>query len=112
MIYISIDWGDHISNCLKQVYKKEVDFFFQKRLLKNGHLPRFPHSSALRRTRKYVSLLRVSGALHLALFERPAKMALFRKLLKIADLTSKPGQKIVWQRGPGEGDHAFPRTVM
>ena len=43
------------------------------RLLKNGHLLRFPHPSALRRTAQYASLLRISGALHLALFEQPGK---------------------------------------
>ena len=44
------------------------------RLLKNGHLLRFPHPSSLQRTAKYASLLRNSGALHLALFEQPEKM--------------------------------------
>jgi hypothetical protein len=42
-------------------------------LLKNSHLLRFPHPSSLRRTAKYASLLRISGALHLALFEQPGK---------------------------------------
>jgi hypothetical protein len=42
-------------------------------LLKNGHLLRFPHPSSLRRTAKYASLLRISGALHLALFEQPGE---------------------------------------
>jgi hypothetical protein len=46
---------------------------FISSLLKNGHLRRFPHPSALRSTAKYASLLRISGALHLALFEQPAK---------------------------------------
>jgi hypothetical protein len=32
------------------------------RLLKNGHLLRFPHPSSLRRTAKYASLLRISPA--------------------------------------------------
>jgi hypothetical protein len=31
------------------------------RLLKNGHLLRFPHPSSLQRTAKYASLLRISG---------------------------------------------------
>jgi hypothetical protein len=44
------------------------------RLLKNGHLLRFPHPSSLQRTAKYASLLRISGALHLALFEQPRKV--------------------------------------
>jgi hypothetical protein len=41
------------------------------RLLKNAHLLRFPHPSSLRRTAKYASFLRISGALHLAIFEQP-----------------------------------------
>jgi hypothetical protein len=49
-------------------------------LLKNGHLLRFPHPSALRRTAKYASLLRISGALHLALFEQPEKDDFFGSL--------------------------------
>jgi hypothetical protein len=39
------------------------------RLLKNAHLLRFPHPSSLRRTVKYASFLRISGALHLGIFE-------------------------------------------
>jgi hypothetical protein len=42
------------------------------RLLKNAHLRRCPHPSSLRRTSMYVSLLRISGALHLGIFEQPA----------------------------------------
>jgi len=59
-------------------------------LLKNAHLLRFPHPSLLRRTSKYASgrltasaawqesllvrrdaTLRISGALHLGIFEQP-----------------------------------------
>jgi len=54
-------------------------------LLKNGHLLRFPHPSSLRRTAKYTSLLRISGALHLALFEQPGKDDFFSSLLKSED---------------------------
>ncbi len=43
------------------------------RSLKNGHLRRFPHPSSLRRTAKYASFLRISGALHLTIFEQPEK---------------------------------------
>jgi hypothetical protein len=43
------------------------------RALKNAHLLRFPHPSSLRRTSKYASLLRISGALHLGIFEHPEK---------------------------------------
>jgi hypothetical protein len=55
--------------------------FFISRLLKNGHLLRFPHPSSLRRTAKYASLHRISGALHLALFEQPGKDDFFSSLL-------------------------------
>jgi hypothetical protein len=55
-------------------------------LLKNGHQSRgsrdFPHPSSLRRTAKYASLLRIQGALHLALFEQPGKDDLFTSLLR------------------------------
>jgi len=50
-------------------------------LLKNGHLLRFPHASSLQRTVKYASLLRISGALHLALFEQPGKYDFLSRLL-------------------------------
>jgi hypothetical protein len=50
------------------------------RLLKNGHLLRFPYPSSLRRTAKYASLLGISGALHLALFEQPGKVDFFSSL--------------------------------
>jgi hypothetical protein len=50
-------------------------------LLKNGHLLRFPHPSSLRRTAKYASLLRISGALHLAFFEQPGKDDFFSSLV-------------------------------
>jgi hypothetical protein len=58
-------------------------------LLKNGHLLRFPHPSSLQRTAKYASLLpwsglidRISGALHLALFEQSGKDDCFSSLLE------------------------------
>jgi hypothetical protein len=35
----------------------------------------------LRRTSKYASLLRISGALHLGIFEQPAKNDFFSNLL-------------------------------
>ncbi len=43
-------------------------------LLKNVHLLRFPHPSSLQRTSKYASFLRISGALHLGIFEQPRKL--------------------------------------
>ena len=52
-----------------------------RRLLKNAHLLRFPHPSSLRRTSKYASFLRISGALHLGIFEQPAESNFFRTLL-------------------------------
>jgi hypothetical protein len=52
------------------------------RLLKNAHLHRYPHPSSLRRTAKYVSLLRISGALHLSIFEQPDKNGFFQQFVK------------------------------
>ncbi len=49
------------------------DSLESSRLLKNAHLLRFPHPSSLRRTSKYASFLRISGALHLGIFEQPEK---------------------------------------
>jgi hypothetical protein len=51
------------------------------RLLKNAYLRRSPYRSLLRRTPKYASLLRISGALHLGIFEQSAKNDFFSKLL-------------------------------
>jgi hypothetical protein len=51
------------------------------RLLKNAHLRRFPLPSSLRRTLKYASLLRISGALHLCIFDQPAENNFFNNLL-------------------------------
>jgi hypothetical protein len=45
-------------------------------MLKNAHLLRSPHPSSLQRTYQYASLLRISGALHLGIFEHPAREAL------------------------------------
>jgi len=55
------------------------------RLLKKGYLQRCPHPSSLRRTAKYASRLRTSGALHLALFEQPAKDHFPITLIVISD---------------------------
>jgi hypothetical protein len=51
-------------------------------MLKNAHLRRCPHPSWLRRTFKYASLLRVSGALHLGFFEHPAKTTIFSNVIE------------------------------
>jgi hypothetical protein len=58
----------------------------RNRLLKNAHLRRSPHPSSLRRTFKYASLLRISGALHLGIFDQPAKNYFFNRI-EIPDLT-------------------------
>ena len=50
-------------------------------LLKNAHLRRSPHPSSLQRTSKYASLLRISGALHLGIFDQPEKNEFFNRLL-------------------------------
>ncbi len=45
--------------------------------MKNAHLLRYPHSSSLRRTSLYASLLGISGALHLDVFDQPARPLFF-----------------------------------
>jgi hypothetical protein len=53
------------------------------RLLKKAHLLRFPHPSSLRSLQGSAgaSLLRISDALHLGIFEQPAENDFFNKLL-------------------------------
>jgi hypothetical protein len=64
-----------------------LSLFFPKklplsnRMLKNAHLLRSPRPSSLQRTYKYASLLRISGALHLGIFEHPGKNYFFSSLL-------------------------------
>jgi len=60
------------------------------RLLKKAHLLRFLHPSSLRRTSKYASLLRISGALHLDIFEQPEKNHFFSNLLDISSAFPSP----------------------
>jgi len=50
------------------------------RLLKNAHLRRYPLSSSLRRPAAYASLLGISDALHLSVFDQPAKQVFCSKL--------------------------------
>jgi hypothetical protein len=50
------------------------------RLLKNAHLHRSPHPSSLQRTFRYASLLRISGAFHLGIFDQPEKNEFFNRL--------------------------------
>jgi hypothetical protein len=57
-------------------------FEWLSRLLKNAHLLRFPHPSSLRRTVKYASFLRISGALHPGIFEQPDENDFFSNLLE------------------------------
>jgi len=47
------------------------------KLLKNAHLLRSPHPSLLQRTFEYASLLRISGALRLGIFDQPEKNEFF-----------------------------------
>ena len=55
-------------------------------LLKNTHLLRFPNPSSLRRTSEYASFLRIWGALHLGIFEQPAKNDFLSNLLDLLDV--------------------------
>jgi len=70
MIYISINWGNHISIVLENI-KKEVDFFFQKRLLKESPAYRqagicfYPARSPSRRRAKSSSLPVATASGHL-----------------------------------------------
>jgi hypothetical protein len=41
-----------------------------------------PHPSLLRRTYQYASLLRISGALHLGIFDQPAEDHFLKKNVK------------------------------
>jgi len=50
--------------------------------MKNAHLRRYLHSSSLQRTSVYASLLGISGALHLGVFDQPAWQVLFINLLE------------------------------
>jgi hypothetical protein len=52
---------------------RRTSYGVHDRLLKNAHLQRSPNPSSLRRTFEYASLLRISGALHLSIFEQPEK---------------------------------------
>jgi hypothetical protein len=83
-------------------------------LLKKGHLLRFPHPSSLQRTGKYASLLRISGALHLALFEQPGKDDFFMLTVKFLQFKSEsflvgflpPSPHLCLRTGKEDGDCA------
>ena len=49
--------------------------------MKDANLLRYPHSSSLRRTSMYASLLGISGALHLDVFDQPVQAAFYSGLL-------------------------------
>jgi len=49
--------------------------------MKNAHLRRYLHSSSLRRTGQYASLLGISGALPLGVFDRSAQSEFLGKRL-------------------------------
>jgi hypothetical protein len=51
-------------------------------MLENAHLRRSPRPSSLQRTFKYASLLRISGALHLGIFDQPEKNEFFNRLTR------------------------------
>jgi hypothetical protein len=53
--------------------------------MKNAHLRRYLHSSSLWRTSMYASLLGISGALHLDVFDHPARQSFFSNVLMITD---------------------------
>ena len=76
--------------------------------MKNAHLRRYPHSSSLRRTSVYASLLEISDALHLDVFDQPAKQVFFSNLLlktcridryDLLPVNIPPAP--LWQRGVG-----------
>jgi hypothetical protein len=71
------------------------------RLLKNAHLLRFSHPSSLRRTAKYASLLRISRALHLGIFNQPEKKSLFRQ--RVSDFINPDTQKLSKKGENGDG---------
>jgi hypothetical protein len=48
--------------------------------MKNTHLRRCPYPSSLRRTSMYASFLRISGALHLGIFDQPSGFGFFSSL--------------------------------
>ena len=99
-----------------------------RRLLINAHLLRFPDPSSLRRTIKYASFLRISGALHLSIFEQPAKndhsmLTVMGNLVKFCKFrlgigawllrVHKVGQKFLRVVRPGglqESRHENPKT--
>jgi hypothetical protein len=83
------------------------------RLLKDAHVRRSPHPSSLRRTSKYASLLRVSGALHLGIFDQPEKNEFFNGLLRSDPLSLLPGLpdlpvEVIYSQKTEGGHSRFP----
>ncbi|MBP1741934.1 MAG: hypothetical protein H6Q48_4227 [Deltaproteobacteria bacterium] len=54
--------------------------------LSNIEGPRYPHSSTLRRASMHASLLGISGALHLAVFDHPAQEEFSRLDTRIEEM--------------------------
>jgi hypothetical protein len=54
--------------------------------MKNANLRRYRHSSLLRRTARYTSLLGISGALHFAVFDQPAQEEIVRVEIGIGEM--------------------------
>jgi len=77
------------------------------RLLKNAHLLRFSHPSSLRRTFKYASLLSISRALHLGIFEQPVENHFFNNLVNYA--CHFPPTRYNYREIIRGGDHAKQR---
>jgi hypothetical protein len=75
-----IEAKDHLINRNpKSEYLNPKQIQNSGRLLKNARLLRFPHPSSLRRTSKYASLLRISGAFHPGIFEQPGGKLFFQQ---------------------------------
>jgi len=62
---------------------------FDRRLLENPHLLRYPHpangrrwSASLRRTSMYASLLGISDALYLGIFQKPPAEEVLNRVLE------------------------------
>ena len=54
---------------------------FDRRLLENPHLLRYPHPALLRRTSMYASLLGISDALYLGIFQKPPAEQVLNRVL-------------------------------
>ena len=74
--------------------------------MKNAHLRRSLHPLSLRRTPQYASLLRISGALHLGIFDQPERNEFSNRLLNFHYIfRSYTCQPVVELRGAIAGFH-------